>query len=81
MGRTPDVEVEAEVEVVQWPAEAARRDELAERRQPRLLLVAEDELPPPIAHDEDWARVTAPEQDVEARRQRLARRWLGRCLG
>jgi hypothetical protein len=63
MGRVPDVEV------VRWPAEAVRRDELAQRRQPRLLLVAEEELPPPLARDEDWARITAPERDVEARRQ------------
>lgn len=77
MGQAP------EVEVVRWPAEARRRDQLAERRQPRLLLVAEGERPPPLARNEDWARISAPEQDVEARRRRLARRWAppdaGRC--
>jgi len=75
MGRVPDVEL------VPWPAGAERRDELAELHRPRLLLVADGALPPPLAREEDWVRASAPQADVEARRHRLARLHAARCGG
>jgi hypothetical protein len=65
----------ATVEVLRWPAEAARRAELAARTRPRLLLVAPGEVPPPLDPEEDWVRLPAPARDVRARRARLARRY------
>jgi hypothetical protein len=63
------------VEVVRWPAEAARRAELAARARPRVLLVAPGEVPPPLDPEEDWLRFPAPARDLLARRARLARRY------
>lgn len=60
--------------MLRWPADAARRDELAERRLPRLLLVAEGVLPPRLDPDEDWIRTPAGERDVWARLRALADR-------
>jgi DNA-binding response OmpR family regulator len=64
-----------DVVLIRWPAEAPRRDQLAERGAPRLLLL-ETEDGPPVANDcmEDWIRVPAPEADVSARVHNLARR-------
>lgn len=50
--------------MLRWPAAAARRDELAEDRLPRLLLVAEGVAPPRLDRDEDWIRVPADEREV-----------------
>lgn len=56
------------VEFIQWPAEASRRESLAALQRPRLLLVTQDEEPPITAdHLEDWIRVPAPERDIRAR--------------
>ena len=64
----------AKVEMLRWPADVARRDELAERGLPRLLLVAEGVAPPRLGRDEDWIRLPADERDVWTRLQQLAER-------
>ena len=57
-----------DVTLLRWPAEATRREALNERSTPRLLLV-EDGSPPPDLDDclEDWIRLPAHEDDVQAR--------------
>jgi DNA-binding response OmpR family regulator len=67
-----------DVALVRWPAEQARRDELHQHGQPRVLLV-EDGVPP-VALDEleDWIRVPAGEADLRARVEGLRRRAEGR---
>jgi hypothetical protein len=61
------------VELVSWPDEAARLDELRDRRLPRLLLVAADSAPPAVDDElEDWVRLPADPRDVEVRACRLA---------
>ncbi|MGH2667850.1 MAG: winged helix-turn-helix domain-containing protein [bacterium] len=64
-----------EVVVVRWPAEADRRASLAERNQPRLL-VLDDGIEPPEAPDclEDWVRLPASEADMRARVEGLLAR-------
>ena len=64
-----------DVELLEWPAEQARRERLAGFGTLRLLLVDPD-APPPVAHDvhEDWVRVPASDDDIEARVQGLLRR-------
>lgn len=68
----------ANVALIVWPAEAARRDGLAARGQPRLLVV-DDGVEPPQMHDclEDWVRAPAGEQELQARTEALAVR--ARC--
>jgi len=60
------------VELVRWPVDAARRDELAAAGVPRLLLVGPGVTPPRLSPAEDWIRLPADERDVAARLQRLA---------
>jgi DNA-binding response OmpR family regulator len=57
-----------EVVLVRWPAEAHRRQRLADQGQPRLLLV-EDQAEPPVPVDclEDWVRVPVDDADLRAR--------------
>ena len=57
-----------DVVLVQWPAEEARRAELAEADRPRLLLVDSD-APAPVSTDlfEDWVRLPVGDADVRAR--------------
>ena len=57
-----------EVEVVRWPDETRRRERLVLAGEPRLLLV-EDGQRPPVVMDclEDWVRVPASEQEMQAR--------------
>jgi Transcriptional regulatory protein, C terminal len=66
------------VEVVRWPADAQRLAELREMRIPRLLVVADGdgdaELPLPVDCLEDWVTSSAPEWEVDARRQALVLR-------
>jgi DNA-binding response OmpR family regulator len=66
------------VEVVRWPADAQRLAELRELRIPRLLVVADGdgdaELPLPVDCLEDWVTSSAPEWEVDARRQALVLR-------
>ena len=64
----------SEVELLRWPADAARREQLATRQVPRLLLVEAHTTPPTIQVDEDWIRTPADERDLWARMQRLALR-------
>jgi hypothetical protein len=64
-----------DVVLLRWPAESARRDELASARQPRLLLVEADNPPPVVGDDlEDWIRVPASEEDLRNRVEGLRRR-------
>ena len=63
------------VELLHWPRERERRAVLHEDNQPRLLLV-EENAPPPLTVDpvEDWVRLPANHQDVQARVESLRRR-------
>ena len=63
------------VELVHWPRERSRRDRLHELNQPRLLLVDPD-ADPPLTVDpaEDWVRLPADHEDVQARLESLRRR-------
>jgi len=63
---------QAKVELLRWPADAGRRDELAADHRPRLLLVAAGVTPPRLDREEDWIRVPADERDLWSRLQRLA---------
>jgi DNA-binding winged helix-turn-helix (wHTH) protein len=62
----------ANVELLRWPADAGRRDELAAEQRPRLLLVGAGVAPPLLDREEDWIRVPADERDLWSRLQRLA---------
>lgn len=64
-----------DIAMVRWPLEDDRRAALAAAKAPRLLLV-DDCVPPPEPQDclEDWARVSAPGDEVQARLAGLARR-------
>jgi DNA-binding response OmpR family regulator len=64
--------VVAEVEMLRWPGDAARRRLCAERDVPCLLLLEEGVAPPAINRPlEDWIRVPADEVDLVARIRRL----------
>jgi len=64
-----------DVVLLRWPAEAARRAQLVNSQQPRLLLLDDGVLPPdPPDCLEDWIRVPASEVDVHARVASLATR-------
>jgi hypothetical protein len=69
-----------EVTDLHWPADAARRAELAGAGRPRLLIVAEGEEPP-ITSDplEDWVRPSADAVELYVRRDRLRRRAAARA--
>ena len=64
-----------DVELIEWPRDAARRRELADAGLPRLLLVT-DEYPAPQCDDviEDWIRMPAPDFDLANRLTTLRRR-------
>jgi hypothetical protein len=64
----------ADVVLLRWPVEAARRERLAGRCVPRLLLVEGGASPPPADCLEDWIRVPAPDADVNRRLEDLAGR-------
>lgn len=59
---------EVAVSILRWPQEEGRRSLLAAAGRLRLLLV-EPATPAPVAIDsqEDWVRLPASEEDVEAR--------------
>ena len=60
------------VELVPWPTDAARADELHDQGIPVLLLVAPDAAPPVVRDElEDWVRLPATAVDVEVRARRL----------
>jgi DNA-binding response OmpR family regulator len=69
-----------DVVVLQWPADAARRDELVHRGLARLVVLAAGELPP-VAPDglEDWVRAGADPIEVFVRKERLRRRQAARA--
>jgi DNA-binding response OmpR family regulator len=68
-----------EVALVHWPLESALRDQLAAAGRPRLLLV-EVGATPPFGFDalEDWIRMPARPDDLDARCRALRRRSLAR---
>ena len=73
-------EVTDEVTDLHWPADAARRAELAGEGQPRLLIVAEGDEPPITADPlEDWVRPSADALEFYMRRDRLRRRAAARA--
>ena len=54
--------------MLRWPEEEGRRSRISEAGEPRLLLVADGEQPPPVGDClEDWIRVPAAEDEVRAR--------------
>src|SRR5687768_9253811 len=64
-----------DVVLVQWPAEAGRRERLAEAGVARLLLVDVGSDPPLVLDAlEDWVRVPADDRDVRARMEALVAR-------
>jgi DNA-binding winged helix-turn-helix (wHTH) protein len=69
------------VELLQWPADADRREELRRDGRPRLLLVGPDVFPPAISELEDWVRLPADERDVYVRLQRLSHLAVAEPLG
>ena len=69
-----------EVTDLHWPADAARRAELAGEGRPRLLIVAEGEEPPVTSDPlEDWVRPSADALEFYMRRDRLRRRAAARA--
>ena len=69
-----------EVSVLRWPAQDEVRRWLAERHQPRILVVDDDAAAPePIDDLEDWVRGSLGPVDRDARARALLRRtavWL-----
>jgi len=64
-----------DVALIQWPKESTRRDSLAQRGVPRLLLVDTGARAPNHCDEfEDWIRLPASEEDVDARVRSLKRR-------
>ena len=63
------------VELVRWPAERQRLEQLREEGVPRVLLVEDDAIPPEVIDClEDWVRVPAMERDILARSATLSAR-------
>jgi DNA-binding winged helix-turn-helix (wHTH) protein len=60
------------VEILRWPAQAGRREDLVAANRPCLWVLETGDLPPAIGPLEDWAREGDDERDVHARLQRLA---------
>lgn len=57
-----------DVALIQWPSDEALRQELAELRHPRLLLVDSDSKPPECTDIlEDWVRLPVSRADRNAR--------------
>lgn len=64
-----------DVALIQWPSDEDLRAELAELRQPRLLLVDSDAEPPQCTDIlEDWVRLPVSRDDRNARIQTLLTR-------
>jgi len=64
-----------DVALIQWPSDEQLRAELAELRQPRLLLVESDAAPPECLDVlEDWVRLPVSRDDRNARIQTLLSR-------
>ena len=61
--------------MLRWPEEEARRSRISQAGEPRLLLVADGEQPPPVGDClEDWVRLPAAEEEVKARVDALTAR-------
>lgn len=64
-----------DVTVLRWPEERQRREHLARAACPRLLLVADGEVPPHSTDClEDWVRVPAADTEVRHRVRTLSDR-------
>ena len=64
-----------DVVLVRWPAEAPRRQRLADEQRPRLLLVEGDVDPPEVVDClEDWMRVPVDDAELGARMRSLTAR-------
>jgi two-component system OmpR family response regulator len=64
-----------DVVLLRWPADDGRRERLTVAREARLLLIEDGFHPPPVLDClEDWIRVPAAEEDVQARLDSLALR-------
>lgn len=66
---------DAPIALLRWPDDAERRQALTAEGRPRLLLVDPD-APPPATWDvlEDWVRLPADPEEIEARIATLMRR-------
>lgn len=63
----------AGAEILRWPADAARREELRLEGRPRVLVLDPDGLPPTTTDErEDWTWTPVDERDLFSRLQRLA---------
>ncbi|HEX8771904.1 MAG TPA: winged helix-turn-helix domain-containing protein [Acidimicrobiales bacterium] len=66
---------EMDVVLLRWPADNGHRERLSAAGEARLLLIEDGFQPPPVLDClEDWIRVPAAEEDVQARLQSLALR-------
>jgi hypothetical protein len=73
--RTPGVTAVAAVEILRWPADADRREELRRHGHPRLLVLDPGAVPPARVDDrEDWVWTPTDERDLFARLNRLGLR-------
>lgn len=69
-------------EILRWPADAERREDLRRRGRPRLLLLDPGAVPPARVDDmEDWTWTPTDERDLFARLNRLTLRARPRDLG
>jgi two-component system OmpR family response regulator len=67
--------LERGAQILAWPAETRRREELRADGVPRLLMLEAGTPPPPVEDDlEDWIWLPADEQNVFARLRHLAAR-------
>lgn len=66
--------MDADVALIHWPQEQAKRAEFVVARRPRLLLVESGPAPLSVSLIEDWIRIPATEADLEARVETLRRR-------
>jgi hypothetical protein len=76
---TAALHADHEVALVHWPREADLREQLAAIGRPRVLLVESGDSPP-LGFDalEDWIRMPASAEDLNARCRVLRRRSLAR---
>jgi DNA-binding response OmpR family regulator len=57
-----------DVALIRWPTDTGRRERLSAAGEARLLLVEDGFAPPPVLDClEDWIRVPAADEDVQAR--------------
>ncbi len=74
----PDASAAEGIALVRWPEERGSVDSLRASGRPRLLLVPPGEVPPvDLDADEDWIRLPATDEDLQARATALARRSIG----